>query len=372
MNILCIDQYSELGGAQRMLLDLLPSFSERGWTIQAALPGSGPLIASLEKLGYVTYKFHSNTYTKVRKGPVEMLRYVSEWPKLSADLLRIVRNHATNLIYANGPRVLPAASWVARRCSLPLVFHCHHRLHQRTAIQLAGNSLQYARARVIACCRFAIEPLKPYISGSHLRILYNGVAAPTEAPTGTGTGKIRRIAVIGRIEEEKGQLQFVRAARSLYRQFPEIEFTLIGAPVFSDRRYLDQVQAAAARLPVTFEGWKENMADVFPSLDLVVVPSSQLDATPRVVVEALAAGIPVVAFAVGGIPEIIRDMETGFLVQQTTPEALAERIAFILGMDRAQLARIVRRARQDWQERYSLSKYRQEVGDFIQQIGMAA
>ena len=65
---------------------------------------------------------------------------------------------------------------------------------------------------------------------------------------------------------------------------------------------------------------------MFAKLDLLVVPSTPADSTPRVIIEAFSAGVPVVAFAAGGIPEIVRDGQTGFLASDFTAEALAARI----------------------------------------------
>ena len=370
MNILCVDQYSNLGGAQRTLLELLPSFSERGWQLQAALSGDGPLAGAIRALGHEAYNIQIGSYTKVKKGPAEMLRYAREWPRVTRSLLRIARSKSIELIYANGPRILPAAAWVSNHLAIPLVFHCHNRLHQGAAIELAGRSLQFVRARVIACCHYAADPLRSYVEPGRLRVLYNGVAAPEIALRQRHGAP--RIGVIGRIEKEKGQLEFIAAARILLRQFPDIDCSVIGSPLFSDGTYLQTVRGASADLPVVYEGWKADMAQVFASLDVLVVPSSPLDATPRVIVEALAAGVPVVAFAVGGIPEIIRDGETGFLVKEGTPAALADGIASVLRMDQRQVAGLRTRGQQAWRKDYSLEQFHCEVCNIVQQAARAA
>lgn len=371
MNILCIDQYVEVGGAQRTLLDLIPAFARNGWNVHVALPGTGPLTEAVHALGLTTDAFRLGRYSKVRKTPLDILKYATAWPATARGLLRIVRHHAIDLIYVNGPRVLPAAALVARCCSLPLVFHCHNRLHQPGAVQLAGRSLSLARAQVVACCRYAAEPIRPYLESGRLRILYNGIALP-ETTLARPAERPRRLGVIGRIEEEKGQLEFVKAAHLLFAQFPGLTFSLVGAPLFTGHGYLQQVRQAARNLPLAFEGWKDHLADVFASLDLLVVPSSALDATPRVIIEALAMGVPVVAFAAGGIPEIIRDNQTGFLVHESTPQALAARIASVLRMSPDELMRVKKNALQAWRENYSLAAYRQDICALVQRSGTGA
>src|SRR3954454_10738174 len=74
MNILCIDQYAELGGAQRMLLELLPSFTARGWNPNVAVPDeNGNLIEKVRELGYGSGSFQIGRFTKIQKTRAEML-----------------------------------------------------------------------------------------------------------------------------------------------------------------------------------------------------------------------------------------------------------------------------------------------------------
>ncbi len=372
MNILCLDQYAELGGAQRMLLDLLPSFASRGWNPYVAVPNeNGNLLEKARELGYGTGSFRFGRYSKVQKTRAEMLHFVRDSFLLGKKLLRWIHTLAVDLVYVNGPRVLPAASWAARRSSLPLLFHCHSRLHQRSALRVAASSLRFSGAQVIACCRYATEPLLSSLGSERVHVIYNGVAAPTRRTT-ERRPPIRRIGVVGRIEEEKGQLDFVHAAAILWRTRPELRFSVIGKPLFADNAYYHRVREASRGLPVEFKGWIDTPADIFDSVDLIVVPSSSLDATPRIVLEALAAGIPVVANAVGGIPEILTNLETGILVDQRTPEALAKAIALTLEMDPDEIDNLAENGRRVWEEKHRPEAYGDSVCRVISQMVEAA
>lgn len=371
MNLLCIDQYSDLGGAQRTLLDLLPSFAQRGWNIRVAASGDGPLLEAIQKLGYGAHRLHQSRYTKVRKTSSELMKYGWELPNLALALDRLVRKHKVQFLYVNGPRMLAPAACVARHRRIPLLFHCHNRLHQQSATRVAGHSLQFGRAHVVACCRYAGEPLQSYVKPERFQVLYNGIAQTASNPL-QREQPIKHVAVVGRIEEEKGQLEFVRAAHILFQRFPNVRFSIIGAPLFSSGAYLEQVKQLAANLPIAFPGWQDNLNDVFGSLDVMVVPSTFHDATPRVVIEALGAGVPVVAFSAGGIPEIIRDEETGFLVKKRTPEELAACVEQVLRMPSEQLRSLRTRAHAAWEEKYRLDNFQGAMCDAIQQIRVAA
>jgi len=334
MNILCLDQFSELGGAQRCLLELLPAFTNRGWRAHLAAPSNGELFRRASVLGASTDRIRCGPYSSGRKSLADMARFAWEAPRLAREIRALVRRYDTDLIYVNGPRLLPAVA-LATRYGPPVLFHSHSFL-DGYARQLAGRSLSMARAALVASCRFVALPLEPYCRDRGMRVVYNGVrqmAPANRARTALDPEAEFRIGVIGRISPEKGQADFLRAARMLHENLPRCRFLVCGAPLFSDpaaMRYRAELEAQAEGLPVEFAGWQEDIDGVLANLDLLVVPSTAVDATPRVILEAFAAGVPVLAFASGGIPEIVEHDVTGFLVEERSPRALASAIQGLL------------------------------------------
>jgi glycosyltransferase involved in cell wall biosynthesis len=226
---------------------------------------------------------------------------------------------------------------------------------------LAGRSLQLSRARVIACCRYVARPLWRYIDPGRMHVIYNGVAEAIGARPGLGDGA--RIGMIGRVSPEKGQVEFLQAARLLAHKHNHCQFVICGAPLFSDReaeRYADQVREIARGLPVEFSGWQEDIRATLASLSVLVVPSLREPGAPRVILEAFAARVPVVAFVSGGIPEIVINGKSGFLVEPPTAEALAARLeTLIVAPD--ELRRVADRAYETWKEKFTLDRYQREV-----------
>jgi glycosyltransferase involved in cell wall biosynthesis len=217
---------------------------------------------------------------------------------------------------------------------------------------------------MIACCNHVREPLRQFVKPGHIRVIYNGLGALNVAPS-HARNKLRRIGVIGRIEPEKGQMEFIRAARLVSREFRDCQFSVIGAPMFSSTAYYERVLAASRGLPVEFAGWRDDIPQVFSGLDLLVVPSTPIDATARVILEAYTAGVPVVAFPSGGIPEILQDGETGFLAPEFTHEALAARIVSVLKMAPAEVEAVRLKGKQAWQSHYTLDSYRRQVCEVL-------
>ncbi len=236
------------------------------------------------------------------------------------------------------------------------------------AARLAGRSIRFANAQVIACCRSVVKPLERYISPGHLHVIYNGVRGPEQAITTPPArhGKFR-IGVIGRISPEKGQAEFLHTAKLLHGRVTGCEFVVCGSPLFGDREaqhYLELTRDLAAGLPVEFLGWQKDVYSILAGLDLLVVPSIREPGAPRIILEAFAASVPVVAFPTGGIPELITDHKTGFLVEPLTPEALAGRIEELLKAP-GQLEAAALEARRCWRENFTVERYQREVLDAV-------
>jgi glycosyltransferase involved in cell wall biosynthesis len=365
VNILFLDQFSDLGGAQQCLLDLAPAVQSAGWNVSCAVPGRGRLVEKLRERDVTVHSLPMTRIASGHKSSRDSLRFVREAPRLAREISRLAAETGADLIYVNGPRVLPAASWVARRTGRPLVFHCHNHLAQRSAVRLVGRSLQLARARVIACCRYVARPLWPYIDPGRLRVIYNGVAAWDGVRTLGAGGP--RIGVIGRISPEKGQAEFLEAAKLVVQERASCRFVICGGPLFSDgeaERYSVRLGELSGGLPVEFTGWQEDVNAILARLDLLVVPSLREPGAPRVVLEAFAARVPVVAFVSGGIPEIVIHGKTGFLVEPPTAEALATKIETLLDAP-AGLRVVAERAHETWNEKFTLERYQREVLEVI-------
>ena len=345
MKILFVEQFSELGGGQRNLLDLLPAVRERGWRALVAAPGSGPLFALARAAGADTAVIELASYSDAVTFVVDTLR-LRHW---------IARQHC-DAISVGGARPLPAVAMGAR--GRPVVFQAQHFLGKPVAVKVAGWAIRHAHATVIANSEHVAGQFRRYATPDRMHVVYNGVPEIPFMAHKVG----HRIGLIGRIAPMKGQTDFLRAAALLAPRFPGARFAICGSPMFSPAAYVEEVHRLAAGLPVDFLGWRDDVGAVLADLDLLVVPSTAAEATTRVILEAFSAGVPVVAYAIGGIPEIVRDSENGFLVPECEPAALAKKIEEVLGLD---MTPIVERARADWEQRYTVERYRREMMEVI-------
>jgi glycosyltransferase involved in cell wall biosynthesis len=352
MKLLFLDQFSELGGAQQCLLDLLPAVQRA----VVAMPGSGPMFARVSALGFETARIDCGPYASWVKTAADAVRFLTEAPRLARQIRELARG--ADLVYVNGPRLLPAVALSGIRD--PVVFHSHSYLPSGPIRKLCGLALRRVRANVIASCRFVAEPWKPYASA--ISVVYNGVAGPVR-PLPPRTGQFTStdpftIGCIGRIAPEKGQREFVDVARIVHGRMPEARFVIFGETMFGSADYERQVRAAAAGLPIEFAGWAANVYDALARIDVLLVPSASHEATTRVIPEAFAAGVPVIAFPSGGISEVLPASSLAHSVQE---------MADLVG--RAALsARVPPCSPFAQQSPYTLERYRAEVLEALRRI----
>ena len=136
------------------------------------------------------------------------------------------------------------------------------------------------------------------------------------------------VGFVGRLTAVKNPSLFVEAAGHVVQQFPQARFVFVGDGEL--RAALEeQIDALGLAGHVIFAGWQVDMPAVYADLDLLVLTSLN-EGTPVTVIEALATGIPVVATAVGGVPDVLKDQETGMLTPSGDAEGLAQAIVELL------------------------------------------
>ncbi|HZF40368.1 MAG TPA: glycosyltransferase [Blastocatellia bacterium] len=175
-------------------------------------------------------------------------------------------------------------------------------------------------------------------------VIHNGLDAPPQDEMDARALRVRRRAellsklglgadakIVGSVaglRPVKGHRYLLEAAAKVMKADARVHLVLVG-----DGELRDEIAAQAARLGIgartSLLGHREDSAQLAAAFDVAVLASLS-EGLPNAVMEAMAAGAPVVATAVGGTPELIEDGETGFLIPPANPEALAERIEYAL------------------------------------------
>ena len=173
------------------------------------------------------------------------------------------------------------------------------------------------------------------------------------------------VGAAGRLSPEKGFKHFVDAAALLAHEHEDARFVLFGEGPL--RPALEgQIEERGLRGRFHLAGFRADLDKFYPHLDLLVLPSFT-EGLPNVVLEAFAAGVPVVATAVGGTPEAVQEGVNGYLVQPGDATALAKRIADMLSNPAGRREMGVR-GQKDVRQSFSFAQQGREYGQLFKRL----
>jgi glycosyltransferase involved in cell wall biosynthesis len=285
---------------------------------------------------------------EVHRVPVSRTWNLARHAVSLARMHRLMRRGRFDLVHTHTPVAGLLGRVAARLAGVPLVVYTAHGFYfhegMRPPVRAAMRAIERFGASLsdlvfVQSAEDREEAVRTRIaSADRLVHIGNGVdpdifdpgrtAAAGEAVRGElGLGDGPLVGFTGRIVREKGAVEFVRAAGIVARRFPRAAFVMIGAPLPSDRdgclaeiaRLRDE-QGLQQRLFMT--GYRDDVPAVLSVLDLFAMPSWR-EGMPRSLIEAMAAGLPVVATDIRGCREEVVDGETGILVPPRDADALA-------------------------------------------------
>jgi glycosyltransferase involved in cell wall biosynthesis len=294
-------------------------------------------------------------------------------PRVIGQLKQIIRDRSAGIIETHGVRMHFLARFSGLAARIPWIAF-HHGYTAEDLKMLAYNQLDRWSLRKAACvftdCRpFADELEKLGIRRERIRVLGSSIqigepANPRDVQTLREQLRIEHgesvILSVGRLSREKAQNDLIAAAGHLHRINPQWRFRLVLVGDGPERERLE-VAAAMTGLPrpIVFAGQQKDVRPYFGIAQLFVLPSKS-EGSPNVLLEAMAAGVPIVSTAVGGVPEMIEHEWSGLLAPAGNPEALAQSIERLM-VDPALAARLAGNAAVTVRERFSPDAYRRAV-----------
>ncbi|MFC1948484.1 glycosyltransferase, partial [Chloroflexota bacterium] len=200
--------------------------------------------------------------------------------------------------------------------------------------------------------RNGVEPVSCRINGVCRDKLKESLGIPTDH---------RVVGNVAHIRPEKGHYYLVKAAKIVLDQFTDVTFVVVGRENSDGaiRHLKDEAKKLGIQNRLIFTGFRQDVNDIMQIFDIFILPSLY-EGLSLALLEAMSLGKPAVASRVGGIPEVITDDFSGFLVPPKNPELLAEKIIQIL-QDHALFSKMSRNAAQVIREQFSLREMVRQV-----------
>jgi glycosyltransferase involved in cell wall biosynthesis len=368
-----VSEMNIVGGAETYVRATAPRLRAAGWDLRVlSLVSGGDLITGLRSEGVQVVEL--GVRHKADLGG--LLRLLRQWRADRPDLVH------THLYHAG---VLGRLAARLLRIS-PLVVHQHGLELARSGVRsLLDRSLSPLAQRYIASCEAVARQLslREGIPARKISVIYDGIGldpgsgqpaakeagGPEERQEFTKAFGLQpgclHLVCVGRMAPEKGQAFLLEALALLDGQLPDLQTVLFG-----DGPLKEELEERCARLGLTgrvrFAGQRQDIRRWLPFFDLFVLPSAW-EGLSQALLEAMAAGLPVAATAVGGNPEAVLEGETGLLIPPGDPTALASAIAR-LAQDPALRQRMGVAGRRRVEAHFDQAKTVQELGSLYEDL----
>jgi len=314
MNILQILPELNVGGVETGTLDLAKYLVRAGHKAVVVSNG-GELVQELESNGGIHYQLPVH-----KKSIVTMIKAI---PKLA----EIINKEKIDIVHARSRVPAWIAYFAVRRSNAAFITTCHGYYRKHPFSQVMGWG-----KKVIVLSNCIGRHMVDDFAVPHERIVLVPRSVDLEKFEYISPENKRKkefnIGIIGRITPIKGHLYFIKAMAKVARVAPYIKIWIVGDAPPSREAYKEEIQVLVRRLGLShctqFLGTQRDIPAILSNLDLLVLATTTHEAFGRVIIEAQASGVPVVATEVGGVIDIIENEKTGLLIPPADPDRMAE------------------------------------------------
>jgi glycosyltransferase involved in cell wall biosynthesis len=343
-----VDQALDTGGAEQSLVELLPLIDRRRYApvllhSATAAWAERPALADVRRVAvFEPSAMLEARREELRPGVFASKSHLLAAPEVSWRIHRALRAEHIDLVHTNALKshlLAGVAAWLPRR---PLVWHVRDILPESPARQWLLAACRALRPSVIAISEAVAAQFAHLTPRTPVRVIYNGVPLdrfrPGEPPAGLRAelgldpeGEV--VAVVGRLAPWKGHGTLLEAMRLVREQRPRARLLVVGEVAFWEKSFATelrrQAQAADVASATVWAGFRTDVAELLRLCDVFVLPSVN-EPFGRALVEAMATGKPVIGTRSGGVPEVVKEGESGLLVEPGNVPELAAAITRVL------------------------------------------
>ena len=362
-SLLFLESLPTISGGQAVLVSLVPALAQ-DYELLALLPGPGPLADALCQHGVACQFAPMGGYTLVRKTAGDLVRYVTELPRLTWHAWRLIRRHHIDLVYANVGRTFVWGTLAAALAKTPIIWHHHNLFADSKTLFVLKMTGRWPTVRRIVAVSKAAAAQFPDLQDK-VAVIPTGIDTTVFCPDPVARVRVRNelgiplgasvVGIVGDLIPLKGQQTLLEAAQL---GPADVYYLIVGRARPSDDESRDfELRLRTMAHPRTiYTGYRPDIQAVLNSLDLLVV-ASERETGPLVLVEALACGVPVISTPVGRAEELL---PPDALFPVGDAAALATRLRLWLA-DGPKMAAARGTARQLAEQRLSLAQFRREI-----------
>jgi glycosyltransferase involved in cell wall biosynthesis len=334
----------EPGGTERQMIELVRRLDPARWAVHVAcFQARGGWFPRAAEAAASIAEFPVNTFRS--PSAARHMWAFANWCRA----MRIAVVHTAEL--SSNIFGLPAAAMA----SVPVRIGNRREINpDKSTAEIAVQRAAYAAAhKVVANSHAAADRLRlERVPERQIAVIANGVDFDRFHPP-IPRPKLRKVVVVANLRPEKGHDVLMHAAVDVLRRYPDAQFEMVGGgPELHS--LLARAEALGVLHAFTFLGHRDDVPARMEDGDIFVLPSRS-EALPNAVIEAMAAGLPIVASGVGGIVELIDESVTGLLVPPGDAPSLADRLCRLMN-DPALASRLGNAARAEALARYSFDR----------------
>jgi len=324
-----------VSGKEIMVLELITGLRQEGYAVDVVTSswGSGEFRKRCETLKFPTYIMRLGfiSATLSWKSVYMTAHQLFRWPGLLMSYSRfLISSHPRKVIHTNWHHLLLLAPFLKPERDL---FWLHEVIPNKSQYRVFFRWLERRLQCFVAVSHAAAASLRRIgVAEKKIRIIYNGISDPASAGAPVERqGEQLIVGIVGQIGAWKGHEDLLEGFALVSPTAPAAQLHVFGK---GSADYEAGLREKAASQGITdrvvWRGFVSNRFDIYNQMDICVVPSRSHEPFPTVAIEAAFFGIPVIASRQGGLPEIVSDRETGFLVDANQPAQLASKLEMLL------------------------------------------
>jgi glycosyltransferase involved in cell wall biosynthesis len=381
VRVLFLSAAGQVGGAERSLYELLCAFPEERVEAAACVPPEGPLARLFALAEVPVYPVPLRRFWRTLS-PFLLAGQVRALYQASQALQKIVREKSIDVLHANTDSAALVAWEVSRETKIPFVWHCR----DLRPLGALAKVLAKSAAAAIAISKAVQEHLLSQgVPAGKIRLIENGIDVlrfhgPADRPAvrhrtraylGVPLDAPLLIDIGSWVPWKRHEL-FLEALARVRKTIPNAMGVLVGSDLFhQNASYGDFLDSRAQALGLGEDALlvlqqREDIPDLLAAADILVSPSDR-EPFGRVLAEAGAAGLPVVATDSGGKAEIVKNGETGELVPPGDPDALAHACTDLLA-NQERRRRMGDNAMVRVSELFNVRRTAEEIADLYEQL----